>query len=279
MHNKILWLASYPKSGNTWFRVFISALFNGNDIDINDLNTTGIFSSRQLFEMTTDLDPFYLYKSEIQNMMPDVFRALAQNRKGLSTIKVHDAYSYNSEHQPIIPGDVTHCAVYIIRNPLDVVSSLANHLRMTTDEAINMMNSDNAYMGSKPEKINIFTQFSQLLRSWSNHVLSWQEQPDFPVFFIRYEDMHERPFDTFSNVVKQIGFDCTDEAIRQAIEASSFNKLKEQEQKNGFKERPYKDNSFFRKGATGSWKSELTDEQAKKITDAHAPVMKKFNYI
>lgn len=279
IQNKILWLASYPKSGNTWFRAFLTALYNNGRLDINDMETAGILSSRQLFEQVTDLDSYYLHDKEVKNMIPDVFRAFAQKNKKLSIIKVHDAYSHNSNGMPIIPHDVTHCAVYIIRNPLDVVSSLANHLNNSIDVTIKMMNAANAYMGRNPKYHNNSMQLSQLLYSWSNHVLSWKDGPDFPVYIVRYEDMHQQPLETFSNIVRLIGLKYSDNAIMQAIESSSFNKLKEQEQNKGFKESPYKENHFFRKGQIGSWEKELSEEQAKKITEAHATVMKQFNYL
>ncbi len=280
IHNdKILWLASYPKSGNTWFRAFLTALMKDGELDINDMETAGIFSSRQLFEQVTDIDSYSVSEKEAKNMMPDVFRSFVENRKELSIIKVHDAYSRNADEEPIIPKDVTLCAIYIVRNPLDVVSSLANHLHKTKDEAIAMMNSEKAFMGNKPDEGYAGVQFSQLLYSWSSHALSWLERPEFPVHVIKYEDMHSRPFEIFKDTVEKIGLDYSDESIRQAIEASSFNKLQQQEEEKGFKESPYKDNSFFRKGITDGWKEELTEEQAKKITNKNMLVMKKFGYL
>lgn len=278
LQKNIIWLASYPKSGNTWFRAFLTALLNEGELDINNIESAGIFSSRQLFEIVTDLNSYYFSDDEIKNMMPNVFRAFVHKRKKTSFIKIHDAFSYNLDNVPIVPEDVTECAIYIVRNPLDVVASLGNHLQKTTDEAISMMNSPNAYMGRNKKKDNIGMQFSQLLYSWSGHVLSWLEKPAFPVYFVRYEDMHEQPFETFKEMVGKLDMDYSDEAIMRAIEASSFKKLKEQETNKGFVERPYKENSFFRKGTVDGWKEELTAEQVKRITDAHASIMERFGY-
>ena len=75
---KIVWLASYPKSGNTWFRAFLTALLNDGDLDINQMKTDGIFSSRFIFDNSTDLDSTYLYDEEVKNMLPEVFCDMAQ---------------------------------------------------------------------------------------------------------------------------------------------------------------------------------------------------------
>ena len=70
---KIVWLASYPKSGNTWFRAFLTTLLNEGELDINEMKTDGIFSSRQILEAFTDLDSTYLYADEVKTLIPEVF--------------------------------------------------------------------------------------------------------------------------------------------------------------------------------------------------------------
>ena len=73
---RIIWLASYPKSGNTWFRCFLSALID-QEVNINKLKTDGIFSSRRLFDLTFDIDGRLLDEAEIKNRMPRVIRYLS----------------------------------------------------------------------------------------------------------------------------------------------------------------------------------------------------------
>src|ERR1700755_1626042 len=95
---KIVWLASYPKSGNTWFRAFLTALLNEGDLDINQMKINGIFSSKQLFENFTDLEPAYLYHDEAKALQTEVFIHLEQFfKKDNLFIKIHDAYTYINE--------------------------------------------------------------------------------------------------------------------------------------------------------------------------------------
>jgi len=96
---------------------------------------------------------------------------------------------------------------------------------------------------------------------------------------MRYEDMKTEPIKAFSDAVRFIGLDCTEERIRQAVEASSFEKLKAEEEQSGFGERPVKTASFFRSGKTGDWKNHLSDEQRDKIITNHEAVMKKYGYV
>lgn len=276
--NKIIWLASYPKSGNTWFRAFLSALMGEGKIEINNMKTDGIFSSREIFDLITDLDSRDLYDEEIKNMLPDVYRQLAAERKQTQLVKVHDAYAWNDNNEAIIPADVTHCAVYIIRNPLDVVASLANHNGSTIDEAITLMNNKNGCLAYQRNNLNIANQLRQLMYDWSSHVTSWTELPDFPVYVIRYEDMLADPFNTFNNALKAIGWNYPKEKIEAAINASSFDKLKSQEKEAGFYEKSKKSPEFFRGGVSGNWRKELNDEQAKKILLNHEMVMKQYKY-
>lgn len=276
---KIIWLASYPKSGNTWLRAFLSALMNKGAMEINKMNDHYIFSSRYLFDEITGINSCDLYDDEVKNMQPDVFRTLARSATGHLLIKIHDAFSYNTNNNPIIPADVTHCAVYIIRNPLDIVASFANHNNITIDQAIYRMNNKMHAMAMQKDNHNTNINTRQLMYDWSGHVQSWGTLPSFPVYTIRYEDMIAAPFETFAHIIKQIGWEYSKEEIQDAVNATSFDKLKRQEKDSGFKERPLTSATFFRKGMAGAWKEELTDEQAKKITEAHASVMKKFNYL
>ena len=86
---RIIWLASFPKSGNTWFRCFLSALID-QEVDINKLRTDAIFSSRRLFDITFDIDSRLLDESEIKNRMPRIIRYYAENSQKLQFCKIHD---------------------------------------------------------------------------------------------------------------------------------------------------------------------------------------------
>jgi len=276
---KIIWLASYPKSGNTWFRAFLTALLGDGDLNINEMKTDGIFSSRAIFDNCTDMDSTDLYDSEIKNLLPDIFRHQAElYRKDKLFIKIHDAYTLNTNGLPIVPAEPTLCALYFIRNPLDVAGSFANHNGSSLDEAIVLMNNKKGSLAKQARNRNVNNQFKQLMLSWSGHVESWTYELPFPVLVIRYEDMLADTLNTFTNAVEFMKINVTPAQIEKAIDETRFEKLQQMESKDGFAEKNRKSDKFFRKGMAGNWVNELTPEQIKSIIDNHATVMEQYNY-
>lgn len=276
---KIIWLASYPKSGNTWFRAFLTALLGDGDLNINEMKTDGIFSSRGIFDSCTDMDSTYLYDDEVKNLLPDVFKYQArQYQKDKLFIKIHDAYTLNTNGKAIVPEEPTLCALYFIRNPLDVAGSFANHNGGTIDESIQIMNNEKGSLAKQSGNRNVNNQFKQLMLSWSGHVNSWNADLPFPVLVMRYEDMLADPKAAFTRAVQFMKISVTAEQIDKAIAETKFEKLQQQEDKGGFTEKNKRSKSFFRKGIAGGWVSELTPLQIKSIIDQHSEVMKRYGY-
>jgi hypothetical protein len=276
---KIIWLASYPKSGNTWFRAFLTALLGDGDLNINEMKTDGIFSSRAIFDNCTDMDSTELYDSEVKNLLPEIFKHQAGlHKKDKLFIKIHDAYTLNSKNIPIVPAEPTLCALYFIRNPLDVVGSFANHNASTLDEAIQLMNNPRGTLARQPKNKNVNNQFAQLMLSWSGHVNSWTTSLPFPLLVIRYEDMLADTLNTFTRAVEFMKIDVPASRIEKAIEETKFEKLQKQENEAGFLEKNKRSDTFFRKGVAGNWVNELSPEQIKLIIDNHAEVMQRYNY-
>jgi hypothetical protein len=277
--HKILWLASYPKSGNTWFRAFLTALLNDGEVDINQMASDGIFSSRETFDLVADIDSRDLYDDEAKLMVADVYRCIAAETNALSIIKVHDFFGPDPQGNNLVPEDVTQCAIYFIRNPLDIAGSLANHMNFSIEEAINMLNNSDACMAGQPGNLNKNMQFRQYLSDWSSHVNSWTLQPSFPVYVIRYEDALINTFESFTKALNFIGWQYSIERILNAALASGFDNLRKQEEEKGFKEKQFKTSNFFRSGITGSWEKELNKEQAKKIISMHRINLEKYKYL
>ncbi|EHQ27891.1 sulfotransferase domain-containing protein [Mucilaginibacter paludis] len=277
---KIVWLVSYPKSGNTWFRAFLSALFNKGVVDINDLKTEGIFSSRIFFEAYTGLESSELTDEEVKILQPQVFNQMAvEHPKERLFIKVHDAYGFNRLQKPIIPTEGTVGAIYFVRNPLDVVSSLANHYSLTVEEAIVMLNTPDCQL-SRPSVNKCWRiQLQQAILSWSGHLQSWMEVSAFPVLFLRYEDMYADTFKAFKQAITFLGYSSvSDDEILLAVQASGFTQLKQQEQRKGFVEKVHNNYSFFNKGKPGGWRESLTERQVESIREHHAQLMETFQY-
>jgi hypothetical protein len=276
---KIVWLPSYPKSGNTWFRAFLTALLNpGNsNVDINNLYPTTIASSRQLFDEMAGVSSADLSPEEIDRLRPLVYRQNAVESDEMIYHKTHDAWTLLPEGEPIFPPDITKAVLYFIRNPLDVAISFAHHLSTDIDKTLAIMNNPEYAFCQRTDRLH--NQLRQRLLTWSGHVNSWVDYSGLPVLVLRYEDMKVNTVETFTRAVSFIGLTATPSEIETALEQSSFARLKQQEEEKGFSEKSAKAASFFRKGEVGDWKNVLTPDQVKRVVDAHVETMKRYGYL
>lgn len=281
MNSGIYWLASYPKSGNTWMRVFLTNYWRNESAptDINDLEATPIASARAIFDTETGVDSGDLTFDEVDRLRPKVYRRFARTAQGEARFcKVHDAYTFLPDGQPLFPPDITLGAIYILRNPLDVAVSYAHHNAVTIDRAINMMNDSDHCLCAQPGVMA--NQLRQRLLTWSAHVESWLDHTSgFPLLVVRYEDMVYSPVRTFTEVVRFIGGELDATRIQKAIDFSSFEVLQGQEREHGFQEKMQRAESFFRKGKVGDWRDCLTPQQAAQIITTHENVMRRFGYL
>jgi hypothetical protein len=276
---KIVWLASYPKSGNTWFRVFLSNLLDDRDkpADINQLYNTPIASSRDIFDEATGIPSSELTKDEITRLRPEVYKYIALQSQDILYQKIHDAYLYINDNVPLIPPNITKGAIYFVRNPLDVAISFAHHSAVSIDRMIALMNDPGYTFCSRNDKLH--NQLQQKLNTWSGHVKSWTEHSGLPLHIMKYEEMVTTPFPVFKKAVHYLGLNKTDEQIKKALQFSDLKELQKQEKKDGFNEKAPKAKSFFRKGKAGEWKAVLSQKQIKNILSHHGQVMKKFGYM
>lgn len=273
MKQGIYWLASYLKSGNTWFRIFLGNLLNGGDepISIDDLHGDGIASSRVWIDDVLGFDSSDLYHEEVDRLRPSVYRWFWQD-DGVSYCKIHDAYTYVNG-VPLVSREGTLGSIYLLRNPLDVAVSFAAHMQCSIDQAIACMGKQNFSLASTR------TQVRQKLLSWSEHVKSWADAEGLDRLVIRYEDMKMKPLETFTEAAKFLGLPHDEERIGKAIRCSDFGELQRQEAEKGFGEIVHQQQRFFRKGKIGDWKESLSETQVKKIVTDHFEVMLRFGYI
>jgi hypothetical protein len=275
----LIWLASYPKSGNTWFRVFLTNLLRDGDepADINRLERSPIASAREVFDNAVGIEAADLSFAEVDRLRPEVYRFLSHQAKEACFFKIHDAYTFLADGCPLVPPDATRGAIYIIRSPLDVVISFANHLGAPIDRAMKRMAEENFCFSGNPGRLE--DQLRQRLLSWSGHVRSWTEAEDLEVHVMRYEDMKQNPTESFTRALRFAGLAKSPEQIARALKFSDFSEMQRQEKEKGFKEKPLKAGAFFRKGEVGSWREVLSHRQVKKIIAAHGDVMKRFGYL
>jgi hypothetical protein len=275
----IFWLSSYPKSGNTWFRIVLANLLNttSKPVDLNELQTGSIASARGWVDQVLGFDSADLDHDEIDQLRPAIYKWLGEQLNETGYHKIHDAYTYLNESTPLIPTDGCLGAIYFIRNPLDVAISFANHSNCSIDEAINLMGKPQyAFCKSKYKQP---VQLRQKLLSWSLHVHSWTTVPDFNVLVLRYEDMKLTPLKTFTQAIRFLQLNSSSDDIAKALDNAHIDKLQLQEEQSGFHERPAKVARFFRKGIVGDWQTTLSITQIKRIINDHGELMKKYGYV
>jgi len=273
----IYWLASYPKSGNTWFRAFLCNLRADQNapIDINEIETGSIASARGWIDEVLGFDTSDLLADEVERLRPFVYQWCATYDE-VSYHKIHDAYTFVAEGEPLVSREGTRGALYIVRNPLDVAHSLANHMSCSIDEAIARMGDESFRFSGRAA---FFGQVRQRVGSWSSHVASWTECTDIDCEVIRYEDMLADPFATFSRAAHFLELPSDPDRLHKAIRFASFEELSRQEAAHGFVERPPNASAFFRRGTAGSWTEELTPAQVRRVIDDHGAMMSAHGYL
>lgn len=274
----LYWLASYPKSGNTWLRVFLSNLRRNPEapVDINQLDRDGMFASRELLEEILPHTTSELTHDELDRLRREAFDWLGRQPGEPLVLKVHDAFTRLADGEPLIPLPVTRGAVYVARNPLDVAASFADHLGVSVDVAIRRMAAPRFRMAGRPGALD--HQARQLLLSWSGHVRSWLDEARFPVLLVRYEDLEQRPLETFAGLAAFLGLPDEPDRVSRAARFSEFGELRRQEEANGFNERSPASERFFRRGVAGGWRESLSREQALAVVAAHSDVMCRLGY-
>ncbi len=272
----ILWLASYPKSGNTWMRAFLANLFTGSKkpLPINELPNHILGDNFFLhYEQLSKKRACDLSDAELRALRPKVHMWFATYKPDTVIVKTHSACVF-IEGQPLITPQATAGAIYIARNPMDVAVSYANHYQISIERTVELL-CDNSHTVPRHGD-----QLEQYVLGWSMHVESWLKAKGMRLHLVRYEDMLAKPLKTFGNLVKFLQLPEDRQRLKRAIEFSSFRQLKAQEEKGGFVEsRPDGKARFFRKGRSGDWREKLTAEQTDRLIAAHRDTMIELGYL
>jgi aryl sulfotransferase len=275
---QIDWLASYPKSGNTWMRLLLAAYFSERE-DRHDINapgvTNGIISARSILDNVTGIDSADLTDAETASLVPGMCRTLAANAAKRLWLKVHDARFRLSDGRWHLPPEVSGIAVYLLRDPRDVAVSNAFHSGQDLQRAVDRLCDPDATIGGSSG-----AQLRQRLGSWRQHVESWIDQRDIPTLVVRYEDMLDDAGRELANVLAfarpEISID--PERIAGAVAKTMFERLQNAESRSGFRERSPKQARFFRSGRAGDWRNHLTTAQAERIRAYNGATMARFGY-
>ena len=233
----IWWLASYPKSGNTWLRVALASLLSGRPADINAMPYVSVIAnSRANFDKALGIGSADLTIEQETNLRPRAYEIWAADAAQPLYCKTHDAYRRTPAGEPLFPTAATFGAVCVVRDPRAVAVSLANHLAEPIDKAITRMDGCGGWffvISAHDCRRNS----SSAPAAGATMSKSWLGAP-FPVHLVRYEDMHIDPHAAFAGVAAFLGLPSDRERIAAAVEAASFARLQAQERTTGFIEKP-----------------------------------------
>ena len=280
----IIWIASYPKSGNTWLRALLSSYYYSEKglFEKKLLNYTGQFPEKSHFKyfnydqtIVTETSKYWIKAQKIIN-----------EKKQIRFFKTHNFFGQINGNSFTDKNNSLGC-IYIIRDPRNVITSLKNHYELNYNEALNFMMSEKKYLYDY-HKTNDYSDF-QFISSWEKNYQSWKMQNEIPVKIIRYEDLIEKTFATFEEVLGFINSitknndSINKTKLKNAIKSTEFNKLKKIENTEGFDESVLSHNkkdkiNFFHLGPANDWNNLLPEELKTKLNNSLKNNLLEFNY-
>lgn len=276
----LIWVASYPKSGNTWMRSLLTALIYTNDglFNFDLLPKIDQFEKKSNFSFVKNIEP-----SDFDNLdkMPIISKYWHEaqeclNYSDLIFLKTHSS-NYNYKNLKYANLNKTRGCIYLVRDPRDVAISYSKFMGCSIDETIEYMLGPSRQIWNQEKTVGI------IISRWDYHIASWLNL-DTPKIFIRYEDLLHNTKKVLKELIEfiqgplKIKIELNDDKIENIVTTTSFELLKNKENKDGFKEAS-KNAPFFRKGKSMQWKQMLTYDQIEKIESNLGKYMKKFNYI
>ena len=266
---KIVWLASYPKSGNTWTRCFLDAYFLG-DVDLNELLTT-VSDDLAAAHQIGDGSDITEHRFEIQQLTRPM-SLLRQVKQYLSTskeipffMKTHNANLLINGTE-LIPEVLTKATIVIIRDPRDVLPSFSSHMGVDLDQGLEWLQDKYRMLGGKGKTIDFIS-------SWKDHTQSWLNCDTHNIKYFLYEDLQKEPVKYFSKILEHAGIEPDEDRVIKALEMIKLERLKNKEAKEGFGEQSPYSKQFF-----GAKHETPTPKQLHAITKDCSRVLKRLGY-
>ena len=178
-------------------------------------------------------------------------------------------------------------AIYIVRDPRNVITSLKNHYELSYDEAFNFITNERRYIYDQ-HKAEDYSDF-QFIGSWKTNFQSWKYQNEIPIKFLKYEDLLNNTYTTsleiieFINMILKKDLKVDNKKLKNAVNSTSFEKLKKEESEKGFSEailskQKKKKIPFFYLGPENDWRKILDQDIQKKIFENFKVNLKELSY-
>ena len=266
----IIWIASYPKSGNTWVRLFLKSYFSFKD---DNYISKGFPIESHFGQLKIDYTNF---EEIIKNW--EVMQSYINLKTQTNYLKTHNALCTINNFK-FTDKNNTLGAIYLVRDPRDVIVSYAHHLGQAHGEVLKgMLDTSNGEFGKTGGK----EYRRSIMGRWSDNYNSWKLFKDRNVLIVKYEDLvknRESEFLRILNYLNKIdGIKVDKEKLNRSIDEASFDKLSKREKECGFKEAS-EHGVFFRKGIVGDWKNNLDDTIVRTLEKEFETEMKELNYI
>jgi hypothetical protein len=271
----IVWLASYPKSGNTWLRAFLANLVANRrePVPLAELpDYAALEADPELYTRIAGRPSTELDFDQLCALRPQVHAALAAAAPRTRFVKTHSMAGVHAG-TPLLTPEVSAGAICVVRNPLDVAISMSHHFGMDLDTAIDYLGDDRAVTANGA----LFV--SEFIGSWSTHAKSWSDIESERIVVLRYEDLLEKPAKAFARVARLVGVHNDRGRIERAIAHAQFRNLAGMERRDGFVEAPITGKSFFRSGRANQWRDVLSRDQVGRVVGRHREQMARFRYV
>jgi len=282
----IIWLASYPKSGNTYVRAFLSAYYfsENGQFDFSQISNIDQFPHEKFFKQKVNSI------SEASKQWLPIQKEINKDKK-IRFFKTH-SFLGNYQNNEFTSPETTLGAVYIVRDPRNVLTSLKNHYSFDDDKALEMItDKSRSLMSNNGSHASL-----NFISSWAENYISWFKDGRFRRLFIKYEDLITNKYETFRDIIvftntlmnKVEGVNKS--KLQKAIETTNFNVLKKKEISETFdgSESSFKNwrkfhsenkNLFFNLGPENDWKKILEKKISNQIENRFEEEMKRLGYL
>jgi hypothetical protein len=273
----IIWLASYPKSGNTWVRAFLGSYLHGlqDKFKFNFIEKIGEFPDHNILGKIMDNKDFHNLKEVSKNWI-NVQELINQNDK-INFLKTHNALC-NINGNIFTNKANTIAFIYVVRDPRNVILSMSNHFDETQEECFKTITNERHIIFNRMNNELLPASF---MGSWANHYLSWKNSTSINNIIIKYEDLINDGKNTFSKLInflsKYSDIKYDEKKIINSINCTSFESLQKYEDSHGFN--MGQKNKFFHLGNKNNWKNLLNPKIVNKINSCFKIEMSELGYL